>query len=60
LKCAYCIALSCVVGEKGPKDCPMETYGDVLEEAREFYARTRRTSEGKYYLNTVNSELSRC
>ena len=37
LKCAYCNALSCVVGEKGPKNCPMETNGEVLEEARKLY-----------------------
>jgi len=39
LKCAYCKALSCVVGEKGPKNCPMETNGDVLEDARKIYER---------------------
>jgi uncharacterized metal-binding protein len=39
LKCAYCKALSCVVGEKGPKNCPMETNRDVLEEARKLYER---------------------
>jgi len=39
LKCAYCKALSCVVGEKGPENCPMETSGDVLEEARRVYER---------------------
>jgi len=39
LKCAYCKTLSCVVGEKGPKNCPMETSGDVLEEARKVYER---------------------
>jgi len=39
LKCAYCKALSCVVGEKGPKNCPMETNGRVLEEARKVYER---------------------
>ncbi|MGQ9460218.1 MAG: DUF1847 domain-containing protein [Candidatus Bathyarchaeaceae archaeon] len=37
MKCAYCKALSCVVGEKGPKNCPMETSGNVLEEARKVY-----------------------
>ena len=39
MKCAYCKALSCVVGEKGPKNCPMETNRDVLEEARKLYER---------------------
>ena len=39
MKCAYCKALSCVVGEKGPENCPMETSGDVLEEARRVYER---------------------
>jgi len=39
LKCAYCKALSCVVGEKGPKNCPMEINRDVLEEARKLYER---------------------
>jgi len=39
LKCAYCKTLSCVVGEKGPKNCPMETSGDILEEARKVYKR---------------------
>ena len=39
MKCAYCKALSCVVGEKGPKNCPMETSSGVLEEARKLYAR---------------------
>ena len=37
MKCAYCKALSCVVGEKGSKGCPMETNRDVLEEARKLY-----------------------
>ena len=39
MKCAYCKALSCVVGEKGPKNCPMETNVGVLEEARRVYER---------------------
>ena len=39
MKCAYCKTLSCVVGEKGPKNCPMETNRDVLEEARKLYER---------------------
>ena len=39
MQCAYCKALSCVVGEKGPKNCPMETSSDVLEEARKVYGR---------------------
>lgn len=39
MKCVYCKTLSCVVGEKGPKSCPMETSGDILEEARKVYER---------------------
>jgi len=39
LRCAYCKDLYCVVGEKGPKNCPMETNRDVLEEARKLYER---------------------
>jgi len=39
LKCAYCKTLSCVVGQKGPKTCPMETNKEVLEEARKLYER---------------------
>lgn len=37
MKCAYCKVMSCVVGEKGPKNCPMKTDGDVLEKARKLY-----------------------
>ena len=37
MECAYCKALSCVFGKKGPKNCPMETSGDILEEARKIY-----------------------
>ena len=48
MKCAHCKSLSCVVGEKGPENCPMETNGDVLEEAKKLY---ERPSEKKLAAN---------